>query len=119
MLLSDQMQQKWFIFNLILIVVWIWFFRRVRYKSQNPSRFDVRRGQTRFSNDEQRGGGEIRSLQVFFQYRGDQYEAYKVLGITPGSSLQKINGAMEVLRKMSKPQDLPLLEAAYETLKRT
>ena len=60
---------------------------------------------------------KARALTVMFNYNGHTWEAYEVLGLPAGSSLQSSEPAFENLALESDAQTLPFLVAALEAIR--
>lgn len=58
-----------------------------------------------------------RTVNVMFNYNGHSWEAYEVLGLPQGSSLQAAEEAFETLAVQSDAQSLPFLVAAFEAIR--
>jgi|GEM_PF-3208854 len=57
-----------------------------------------------------------RDLNVMFIYNGHDWDAYKVIGVPPGSSLVKVTEAYQQLIRNMDKDALPFVEAAYRTI---
>lgn len=57
-----------------------------------------------------------RELTVLFQFNGHSFEAYEVLGVTPGSDQSSIEKAYQRARAQLSDTDVELLDTAYKAL---
>ena len=62
------------------------------------------------------GGGEERFLNVGFNYNGHAWDAYEVLGLPAGSSLEKVQAALRESMAKVEPDSRAFLDAAYQAI---
>lgn len=57
-----------------------------------------------------------KSLNQFFNYNGHTWDAYEVLGVPGGSSLEKVTEAYQLALKTSNKESHEFLETAYKSI---
>ena len=60
-----------------------------------------------------------KSLNVIFTYNAHDWDAYEVLGLPAGSSLDKVDEAYEQIIKGVEPQSREFLQAAYRAIQKS
>lgn len=58
-----------------------------------------------------------KTLNVMFQFNGHSWDAFEVLGIPAGSSLEKAKEAFEQNLKAVEPESRELLEMAFSAIR--
>jgi hypothetical protein len=61
-------------------------------------------------------GYQGKSLNVIFNYNGHSWDAYEVLGIPAGSSLERVKSALEEGLKQVDPESRVFLETAFQAI---
>lgn len=59
---------------------------------------------------------ESRSLNVFFNYNGHTWDAYEVLGLPAGSSMDKVFAAYKKALESVTPESKHFIETAYQAI---
>lgn len=95
-------------------------FRLLSKKAKGPSRLDLRAGSkpeaSPSSPPSSQTHGREKALNVFFNYNGHMWDAYEVLGVPAGSSLEAVTSAFEKLRASSSPDARSFLDEAFEAI---
>jgi hypothetical protein len=60
-----------------------------------------------------------KSLNIFFNWNGHSWDAYEVLGVPAGASLDMVYKAFERAKAQADRETLPFLSAAYEAVVNT
>lgn len=60
-----------------------------------------------------------KALNVFFQWNGHAWDAYEVLGLPAGSSLETVRITYQTLLTQSEQDQLPFFKAAFDAIVRT
>ena len=58
----------------------------------------------------------VRILNVIFVWNGHPWDAFEVLGVPAGSSLEAVEKAYQDLLSKTDPQSAPFIEAAYQAI---
>lgn len=61
-------------------------------------------------------GYQGKTLNVIFNYNGHSWDAYEVLGVPAGSSLERVKSALEEGLKQVDPESRVFLETAYQAI---
>lgn len=59
---------------------------------------------------------EEKALNVVFNWNGHSWDAYEVLGIPAGSSIEKVAAAFQEAESKSDPESIAFLQAAYQAI---
>lgn len=59
-----------------------------------------------------------RPLNVFFNWNGHSWDAYEVLGLPAGASMDAVTAAFERLQKEGDQSSMPFFKAAFEALQK-
>ncbi len=63
-----------------------------------------------------RNNAQTKSLNQFFNYNGHTWDAYEVLGVPGGSSLEKVTAAYQKSLKSTSKESHEFLETAYKSI---
>ena len=105
---------------LLLIVYFIWRPRR------NPSRLKLRQPLQRdkldplpdFKNAPETEKREERALNIIFQFNGHDFDAYEVLGLTAGSTLEHVDKVYAELLASSEQDAHEFFRIAYQAIRK-
>ncbi len=95
--------------------------RVLRKGARKPSRLDLRAGasarqvpvERRRSAMMAAAQPQAKALNVVFNYNGYAWDAYEVLGVPAGSSIEAVTKAYEGLRSQASTDSRAFLDAAY------
>lgn len=90
-----------------------------RPKKQQPTRLKFRTARPLPSvrRHSAAQNSQERELTVLFQFNGHTFEAYEVLGVTPGTDAQTLEKAYQQARVMLPQEELELLDFAYQSIR--
>lgn len=106
----------------ILLISSILFLRR---GGEGPPRLDLRKSTNRTPKPiENEGAAEpftqgsegARSLNVVFQYEGDWYDAFEILGIPAGTPLEQARAKFNELLKSVSPDRMGIIKEAIKAI---
>jgi hypothetical protein len=101
-----------------VVVMFLWG----RNSIAKPSRLNLKEPKKSISNiDEFTPFGSehfsgIRNLNTRFMYNGNDFDAYEILGIPAGSSIERIRFGFERCLRESDPESHPFFHAAYRAI---
>ncbi len=64
------------------------------------------------------GAQQVKSLNVLFNWNGHTWDAYEVLGVPAGSSLESARSAFERAVALADTETVPFLKAAFDAIAR-
>ena len=65
------------------------------------------------------GASKEKSLNVLFEFDGESWDAYEVLGVPAGSSKEQVSEAYQKALEKVEPESKDLVENAYQSIKGT
>lgn len=109
-------QKEFFYLYFGLAIMFILLYMFNRKATRSPSKLKMT-GQ-RTSNEMVIHDAEAKAIALPFDHNGKVWDAYDVLGITPGAKLKEIRKAYEKKYNTSPKELMPVLEAALRAVLR-
>ena len=115
---------KWFLLLNIFFVIILFLLYRRDNKSQKPSKLNFNKNKRTLDSeafeavlrDKQENNDQYEKvLNILFQFNGETWDAYEVLGLPAGSNISDAKKAFEVALKAGKDPE-PFLRAALEAV---
>lgn len=100
---------------IVTLLLIFFFFSKTK---QQPSRLNFKKGDTPLSQAQKALEGSAgNSLNVIFNYNGHSFDAYEVLGVPAGSTLEEIQQIYQKNRQISDPASQEFFRVAFESIK--
>ena len=115
---------KWFLLlNIIFVIILFLLYRRDN-KAQKPSKLNFHKNKRTieggefeaiFKEKQENNDQYEKVLNILFQFNGETWDAYEVLGLPAGSNIPEAKVALERAIKEGKDSEA-FLKAAYEAI---
>lgn len=106
------------IVNAVIVTLLVAYFLGIK-KNSSPTSLNFKKKRI-FNDDQSVSSGEdsrgSKSLNIFFNYNGHSFDAYEVLGVPAGSTLDEIKEAYQKSLSSHDESSKPFYKAAYEAI---
>ncbi len=118
--ISRMNNQVLLIIQFIFSLIFIWWFLSKRGRTPHPTVLNLEKDlevQKELRNVKKIEGSPPKSLNVIFMWNGHTWDAFEVLGLAAGSSMDKVRQQFESLHVKSDSGQRKFLEEAYNSIR--